>query len=118
MSITPAPNAPASGPSPSSPQYIEVASTPPWIYVAFLILLAGCGFLGYAGYSARTKFDADLVKSQDRADQMSARLDQANARIAELRGQLEVTSNKLGLTQAETARARSLATQLQEEQKK
>ncbi len=118
MSITPAPNAPASGPSTSSQQYVEVASTPPWIYIAFVILLLGCGYLGYAGYSARTKLDADLAKSQDRADQMSARLDQANARIAELRGQLEVTSNKLGLTQAETARAHSLATQLQQEQQK
>jgi hypothetical protein len=118
MSITPAPNAPPSGPSSSSPQYIEVASTPPWIYIAFVILLLACGYLGYAGYMARAKFDGDLAKSTDRAEQMSARLDQANSRIAELRGQLEVTSNKLGLTQAETARAHSLATQLQQEQQK
>jgi hypothetical protein len=118
MSITPAPDASPSGPSSNSPQYIEVASTPPWIYIAFVILLLACGYLGYAGYTARAKFDADLAKSTDRAEQMSARLDQANSRIAELRGQLEVTSNKLGLTQAETARAHSLATQLQQDQAK
>lgn len=118
MSITPAPNTPAApAPSYQAPP-VQVGSTPPWIYIVLAILLIGCGYLGYAGYEARNKFDADMAKSADRADQLSARLDQANARIAELRGQLEVTSNKLGLTQAETARARSLATQIQQDQQK
>ena len=38
-----------------------------------------------------------------------AEIDKTNARIAELKGQLDVTSQKLGLTQDELARARGLA---------
>lgn len=114
MSITP-----ESAPSHSYQQpQIQISSTPVWVYILLVVLVVGCGYLGYAGYEARTKFDADVAKSQERADQLSARLDQANSRIAELRGQLEVTSNKLGLTQAETARARSLASQIQQDQQK
>ena len=118
MSITPAPNTPAADPAPNQQPQYQVSSTPVWIYIVLAILVIGCGYLAYAGNTARTKFDSDAAKANDRADQLSARLDQANARIAELRGQLEVTSNKLGLTQAETARARSLATQIQQDQQK
>jgi predicted outer membrane protein len=118
MSITPAPNVPAAPPAPSSQPATQVVATPRWIYVVVVILFAGCIYLGYAGYTARAQFQSDLAKSGERADQLSARLDQANGRIAELQGKLEVTSNKLGLTQAETARAHSLAQQIQQDQQK
>jgi len=114
MSITPSPNLPETTPPP--PTY-QVASTPRWIYVVLVLLFAGIAYLGYSGNNERTKLEGDLSKSNDRADQLSARLDQANSRIADLRGQLDVTSNKLGLTQAEVARAHSLAQQIQESQK-
>src|SRR5207245_3865620 len=47
----------------------------------------------------------------------SAREDQANARLEEMKGQLDVTSQKLGLTQEELARARSLTQTIRKEQK-
>jgi septal ring factor EnvC (AmiA/AmiB activator) len=115
MSITPSPNLPESAPPP--PATYQVASTPRWIYVVLILLFAGIAYLGYSGYNERAKLESDLSKSSDRADQLSARLDQANSRIADLRGQLDVTSSKLGLTEAEVARAHSLAQQIQQSQK-
>jgi TolA-binding protein len=112
MSISPGSNIPDNPP--------QESYTPRWIYFAFLIVLGGIGYLAYAENTAHTQLAAhaaDLTKAQDQASQLSARLDQANGRIAELRGQLQVTSGKLGLTQAEVARAHSLAQQIQEDQK-
>ncbi len=112
MSITANPTvSPSEPPPPPQPSPL-----PRWIYFAFLILLAGIGYLAYAGYTARQQLNADLAKSQDDAAQLSARLEQANARIAEMRGRLEVTSGKLGLTQAEVSRAQSRAAQIEKEQ--
>jgi predicted outer membrane protein len=122
MSITPAPNMPDSSAqqrtaSPTPPIVFEQAATPRWIIAALVILLLGVAYLAYAGYSTRTQLQTELGKSNDRAEQMSVRLDQANSRIAELRGQLEVTTGKLGMTREEVARARSLANQIQQDQK-
>ncbi len=43
-------------------------------------------------------------------------MDQANSRVADLRGKLEVTTQKLGLTQDELARARTLAEGIRQQQ--
>lgn len=104
-------------PSTSLPDNSQPPSLPRWIYFVFVILLAGIGYLAWAGYTARTQFNSDIAKSQESANQLSARLDQANGRIAELRGQLEVTSRHVNLTEAEVSRAHSLAQQIQLDQK-
>jgi hypothetical protein len=104
-------------PSTSLPDNPQPPSLPRWIYFVFVILLAGIGYLAWAGYTARTQFNSDIAKSQETTNQLSARLDQANGRIAELRGQLEVTSHHVNLTDAEVARAHSLAQQIQLDQK-
>src|SRR5580658_10941344 len=111
MSITASPTV-----SPSAPPPPQPSPLPRWIYFAFVILLAGIGYLAYAGYNARQEFAADLTKSQENAAQLSTRLDQANGRIAEIRGQLEVTSGRLGLSQAELARIQSRVPQIEKEQ--
>src|SRR5579863_3655810 len=109
MSISPGPQISENAP--------QVSAFPRWVYVAFLVLLAGIGYLAYAGYQAKTQFAAEMAKAQDQSTQLSARLDQANGRIAELRGQLEVTSRHVNLTEAEVSRAHSLAQQIQLDQK-
>ena len=48
---------------------------------------------------------------------LSAQIDQTNSRVADLKGQLEVTTQKLGFTQAELAQARALANNIRESQK-
>jgi hypothetical protein len=112
MSITASPTVSSSAPPPPQPSPL-----PRWIYFAFLVLLGGIGYLAYAGYTARQQLTADLGKSQENAAQLSVRLDQANSRIAELRGLQEVTSTRVGLTQAELARAQSRAVLDEKEQK-
>jgi hypothetical protein len=112
MSITASPTVSSSAPPPPQPSPL-----PRWIYFAFIVLLGGIGYLAYAGYTARQQLTADLGKSQENAAQLSVRLDQANARIAEMRGQLEVTSGRLGLSQAELARIQSAAKAFEKEQK-
>jgi cell division protein FtsB len=104
-------------PSSNLPDNTQPAPMPRWIYFVFVLLLGGIGYLAWAGYTARTQFNSDIAKSQETANQLSARLDQANGRIAELRGQLEVTSRHVNLTEAEVARAHSLAQQIQIDQK-
>jgi len=93
------------------------ASVPRWILVAFIAVFALVGYLLYANYSTRTKLEADLARTNERSKVLSAQVDQANARLAEMKGQLDVTSQKLGLTQEELARARSLTQTIRKEQK-
>src|SRR6185437_9391869 len=114
MSITP------STPQPNQDRnesYVyESPSTPRWIPLLILVLFIGIGALVYFGYTARTRFQSALDASNQHSDLLSKELEQTNSRVAMLRGQLDVTSQKLGLTQAELARARTLAQQIQKEQ--
>ena len=48
---------------------------------------------------------------------LSVQIDQTNSRVADLKGQLEVTTQKLGFTQAELAQARALAQNIRQTQK-
>jgi TolA-binding protein len=111
MSISPSSNLPDNTPAPL-PRWVSIS-----IVLLFLLVLGGVGYLAWAGNTARTQLASDLAKSQETANQLSARLDQANGRIAELRGQLEVTSRHVNLTEAEVAQAHSLARQDQIDQK-
>jgi chromosome segregation ATPase len=113
--VSSTPNVPQSQGEGSEP--IETASTPRWILVAFLIVLAGLGYLGYASYAVRQDLRAAVDRLEQRSALLDAQLAQANDRVAELRGQLDVTSEKLGLTQQELARARALAQTIRKEQR-
>ncbi|PYU28862.1 MAG: hypothetical protein DMG31_18870 [Acidobacteria bacterium] len=114
MSITP--NIPPNAP-PSNEGYVyEQAPTPRWIPLVIFVLFLGIGALVYVGYNSRVQLQYALAQSNSHADVLSKELERTNSRIAMLRGQVDVTSQKLGLTQAELARARSLAQQIEQEQ--
>ena len=114
MSITP--NVPPNAP-PSNETYVyEPSPTPRWIPLVIVVLFLGVGALAYVGYSSRTQLQYALSQSNSHADILSKELEQTNSRLASVRAQLDVTSQKLGLTQAELARARSMAQQIQQEQ--
>lgn len=110
MSITP------SGPPPNDSTQYEVSPTPKWIPLLLVVAFLGIGVVLYLGNSARADLQNSLAASNAKSDVLSKELDQTNARVAELRGQLDVTSQKLGLTQDELARARSLAQTIQKQQ--
>jgi hypothetical protein len=109
------------GTTPSAPQHeegaYEVSPTARWIPIAFGVLAVLVGYVVYAGHKTRTDLEAEMVKTNQRADMLQKQLEQAGERVAALQGQLEVTSQKLGLTEAELAKARSLAQNIRKEQK-
>jgi cell division protein FtsB len=110
MSISP--NVPSAQ---ESYQY-ENAGTPRWVAVLFVILFAGLAAVGYFGYSAQSRLETSLAKAQEQNKVLAAQLDQANSRVADLKGHVEVTEQKVGMTRAELARANSRAEAILQEQ--
>src|SRR5437879_13331764 len=106
MSITP--NIPPNAP-PSNEGYVyEQAPTPRWIPLVIIVLFLGIGALVYVGYNSRVQLQYALAQSNSHADILNKELERTNSRVAMLRVQVDVTSQKLGLTQAELARPRTM----------
>ena len=107
--------------SPNVPEakqsYSAEGTVPRWILVAFVVLFVLVGYLLFAGHMSRTRLESDLAKASEKTTLLTAQMDQANSRLADIKGQLDVTSQKLGLTQAELARARTLAQTVRKQQK-
>lgn len=103
-------------PNPQDSYHYENAGTPRWIAVLFALLFVGIAVLGYTGYSANTRLSQDLAKQQDENKIMSAQLEQANTRLADLKGHVEVTEQKVGMTRAEIAEAKSRSESIRKEQ--
>ena len=103
-------------PSPQESYHYEGGGTPRWITILFAVVIAGVGAMAYAGYSAQTHLQQEVTKAQDQNKILTAQLDQANTRLAELKGQMDVTSQKIGMTQAELAEARSRAEAIRKQQ--
>jgi septal ring factor EnvC (AmiA/AmiB activator) len=103
-------------PSPQESYHYDSVGTPRWITVLFAILIAGVAVLAYAGHSVQTRLEQELSKADEQDKILTAQLEQANTRIADLKGQVEVTSQKVGMTQAELAEARSRAESIRKQQ--
>jgi DNA repair exonuclease SbcCD ATPase subunit len=103
-------------PSPQESYHYENLGTPRWIPVLFVLLFAAIGVITYAGYSAQTRLERELSKADEQNKILTAQLEQANARLADIKGQVEVTSQKVGMTQAELADARSRAESIRKQQ--
>jgi hypothetical protein len=113
MSISP--NVPE--PSGNESNLYEAGATPRWIIAAFVVAFLLMGYLLYAGNAAKSKLETDLAQANSKQQIMSVQIDQTNSRVADLKGQLEVTTQKLGFTQAELAQARALAQNIRQTQK-
>lgn len=94
----------------------EEAGTPRWIAVLFVLLILAVGAMGYLGYTAQTKIQQDLTRSLDQNRILTAQLEQANGRLANLKAHMEVTEEKLGITRAELAQTKSRAETIRKEQ--
>ncbi len=90
--------------------------TPRWIAVVFIVLFLALAGLGYAGYSIQSRLDSTLSKAQDQNRLLAAQLDQANSRLADLKGHIDVSEQKMHMTQAELANARSRAESFRKDQ--
>src|SRR6267142_1020553 len=103
-------------PTPQESYGYESTGTPRWISVLFGVVIAALAVLGFVGYSTESRMSADLAKQQDQNKILTAQLDQANSRLADLKGHLEVTEQKVGMTQAEISKAQSRAESIRKEQ--
>src|SRR5216684_1461385 len=103
-------------PTPQESYGYESTGTPRWIAVLFGVVIAALAVLGFVGYTTETRMSADLAKQQDQNKILTAQLDQANSRIADLKAQMEVTTQRMGLTQSELAKAKSRAEAIRQEQ--
>ena len=96
-------------PSPEESYHYETSGTPRWIAVLFIVLFLALVGLGYAGYSIQSRLDSNLTRAQEQNKLLTAQLDQANSRLADLKGHVDVTEQKMHMTQAELSNARSRA---------
>jgi len=103
---------------PSEPQVVEAGTLPRWVAVLFVVAFALVAYLLYANYSQRQDLHRAEEQSTQKSQATAAELDKTNSRIADLKGQLDVMSQKLGLTEDELARARGLAQTVRSEQQK
>ncbi len=103
-------------PSPQESQHYESMGTPRWIAVLFGVVIVALAVLGFAGYSTQTRLSQDFADQQKQNKVLSTQLDQANARIADLKSKMEITTQRVGLTQSELAKAKSRAEVIRQEQ--
>ena len=103
-------------PSPQESYAYESSGTPRWIAVLFGLVIAALAVVVYFGYSTQARLSQDLGRQQEQNRNLSAQLDQANSRIADLKSQVEITTQRMGLTQAELAKAKSRAEDIRKEQ--
>ena len=103
-------------PSPQESYHYESTGTPRWISVLFGLLIAALAVVVYVGYTAQAHLGQDLSKQQEQNKILGAELEQANSRIADLKSQVEITTQRMHLTQSELAQAKSRAETIRKEQ--
>ncbi len=104
-------------PSPEESYHYEgTTGTPRWIAVVFVVLFLALVGLAYAGYTIQSHLESTVNKAQDQNRLLTAELDQANTRLADLKGHIDVTEQKMHMTQAELANARSRAESIRKDQ--
>lgn len=108
---------------PGQPVYVQAPPSSPWnfsggqiLFLLVLVLLVISGVNLYLGITTRARLNEAISKHSDQLDLLTRRQDSGDERYAQLRGQFQVTSEKLGLTQQELSRARALATNIKKQQ--
>lgn len=109
----------SSSPNPAGDSsFAEVSALPRWVILLFVVAFALVGYLLYASISANQDLHKGLSDADKKSQMLAAELSKTNGQVADLKAQLDVTSQKLGLTQDELARARGLAQSLKSDQQK
>ncbi len=94
----------------------ESLATPRWVALMLVVLFAGLSFALWRGHSASQELQAQLAKAGQRTDMLAEQLDRTNTALAEVKGQLNITMEKLGVTREEIHRARAAAATAQKQQ--
>src|SRR5271154_1440743 len=101
---------------PSEPPVMEAPGLPRWVILLFVVAFALTGYLLWASYAERQALEKSADGANKKTMALATEVDKTNARIADLKGVLDVTSQKLQLTQDELARARGLAQSIKKDQ--
>lgn len=102
--------------TPSEPPIVEAPGLPRWVILLFVIAFALVGYLLWASYAERQSLEKAADDANKKTMALAAEVDKTNSRIADLKGLLDVTSQKLTLTNDELARARGLAQTIKKDQ--
>ena len=78
-------------PTPEESYRYESTGTPRWIAALFVVLFLAVAVLGYLGYANVSRLEQNLAKEQENNKVLTAQLEQANSRLADLKGHIEVT---------------------------
>jgi chromosome segregation ATPase len=108
----------STNPQPPTETAPPVAATPRWMVALLVVLTLLLAYVAYAQWSTGRQLSAQLAEANQKLAQLETRAETMEDNYADLKGQADVTSEKLGLTQSELARARAVAAQLKEEQKR
>ena len=103
-------------PGPQDSYHYENTGTPRWIAVLFGVLFVALAALGFFGYTSQSRLAQELSKAEDQNKALSVQLGQANSSLADLKGHVEMTEEKIGVTKSELAQARSRAESIRKEQ--
>ena len=95
---------------------MEEQGLPRWVILLFVIAFALVGYLLWASYAERQALEKAADDANKKTMALAAEMDKANSRIADLKGVLDVTSQKLALTNDEIARARGIAQSVKKDQ--
>ncbi len=103
-------------PSPQDSYHYENTGTPRWIAVLFGVLFVVLAAMGFFGYTSQARLSKQLSEAEEQNKSLATQLAQANSSLADLKGHIEVTEQKVGMTQSELAQARSRAEAIRKEQ--
>jgi hypothetical protein len=107
----------SSNPNPAEEMHAgEAAALPRWVVLLFAVAFVLVGYLLYASYSENQALQKGLGDANRKTQALASEMDKTNSRVADLKGVMDVTSQKLALTQDELARARGLAQAIKKEQ--
>jgi hypothetical protein len=108
------PGAPEYYAPPQQPSSAGSGKTLTWLVVALVVLTVANLVLVLV---SRSQFSSVAAKQGDELNLLTRRMDSGDERYAQLRGQFQVTTEKLGLTEQELARAHALAADVEKQQK-
>src|SRR5512140_2477616 len=90
----------------------------PVVIIAAIVLALANFLVFYQLSDTRKELTAQLGALKEKNSTLERRLEVNDERLNALRGEMKVTGEKLGMTERDLSRARSLASQLGEEQKR
>lgn len=106
----------------TSPEFEAEQATAPnlprWAAIVLILIAVVLVYVAYSQWSTASRLSRQLEQANNQLARLEARTATLEDNYANLKGQFEVTGERLGLTQQELDRARAVSRQIKEEQQK